>query len=61
MVSNDDSTSGVPAANPGPFVVSHPCTVCNGQGNINGQPVPTCRDTGVEGSSTDEADLGQGT
>lgn len=48
MASNDALNSGVVAANPGPFVVSHPCTVCHGHGDINGQTCPTCRGTGVE-------------
>ena len=42
----DDLKSG--AANPGPFVVSDPCPVCNGQGTISEQPCPTCRGTGVQ-------------
>ena len=42
MASSDDSSGGVGAANPGPFVVSHPCPVCHGQG------CPTCQGTGVE-------------
>ena len=48
MASNDDLKSGLVAANPGPFVVSHPCTACHGHGNIDGQACPTCRGTGVE-------------
>ncbi|RJQ51615.1 MAG: NAD(+)--rifampin ADP-ribosyltransferase [Actinobacteria bacterium] len=48
MASNDNPSSGVPAANPGSFVVSHPCSICHGQGDIDGQPCPTCRGTGVE-------------
>jgi hypothetical protein len=34
--------------NEGPFVVSEPCPVCDGQGTINGGPCPTCRGTGVQ-------------
>ena len=34
MASNDNLHSGVVAANPGPFVVSHPCIVCYGHGDI---------------------------
>ena len=48
MASNDDLNSGLVAANPGPFVVSHPCTACHGNGDINGKACPTCRGTGVE-------------
>ena len=32
MTAIDDPTSGADAANPGPFVVSHPCPVCHGEG-----------------------------
>ena len=42
MASGDDPNGGVGAANPGPFVVSHPCPVCRGQG------CPMCHGTGVE-------------
>jgi rifampin ADP-ribosylating transferase len=35
------------AANPGPFVVSHPCPVCQGQGDIDARACPTCRGSGV--------------
>jgi hypothetical protein len=48
MASNDDLNNGVVAANPGPFAVSHPCTACHGQGDVNEQPCPKCRGTGVE-------------
>ena len=37
----DDLNGGKGAANPGPFVVSHPCPVCRGQG------CSKCRGTGV--------------
>ncbi len=43
----DDSNSG-PAADPVPFVVSHPCPVCRGQGKIDERACPTCHGTGVE-------------
>jgi Rifampin ADP-ribosyl transferase len=36
------------AANPGPFVVSHPCPVCDGQGTVDEQPCPACQGTGVQ-------------
>ena len=48
MASSDDLDGGVGAANPGPFVVSHPCPVCHGQGDFNGQVCPACHGTGVE-------------
>ncbi len=48
MASSDDPSGGVGAADPGPFVVSHPCPVCHGRGDINGQMCPTCHGTGVE-------------
>jgi len=34
--------------NEGPFVVSHPCPACHGQGTINEQPCPRCHGTGVQ-------------
>jgi len=34
-------------ANQAPFVVSHPCPLCHGQGNINGRACTTCHGTGV--------------
>ena len=46
MAAIDDQKSG--AANPGPFIVSQPCRVCNGQGMINEQRCLTCHGTGVQ-------------
>ena len=46
MAAIDEKKSG--ATNPGPFVVSEPCPVCNGQGTINEQPCLTCHGTGVQ-------------
>jgi Rifampin ADP-ribosyl transferase len=34
-------------ANQGLFVVSHPCPLCHGQGNIDGRACTTCHGTGV--------------
>jgi len=48
MASNDDPNSGGPSARSDRFVVSYPCDGCHGQGNISGQPCPTCRGTGAE-------------
>jgi len=48
MASVDDPSGGVVAANPGRFVVSHPCVVCDGQGEANGQACSTCHGTGVQ-------------
>ena len=33
--------------NEGPFVVSEPCPVCQGQGMVNEEPCAKCRGTGV--------------
>lgn len=43
---NDPESSSV-AANPGPFVVSHPCLVCHGEGRIDEQACRECHGTGV--------------
>jgi hypothetical protein len=47
MKSIDNPEGGAAAGNHGPFVVSHPCPVCQGQGNINEQGCGTCHGTGV--------------
>ena len=44
----DDPDHGVTGAGQGPFVVSHPCPACRGQGTTDGQPCPTCHGTGVQ-------------
>lgn len=48
MAANDDMKHGVASPGPGPFVVSHPCPACEGQGIADGQPCPTCHGTGVQ-------------
>ena len=48
MISDDNLNNSVVEPNPGPFVVSHPCTTCNGRGEINGQACHICNGTGVE-------------
>jgi hypothetical protein len=48
MASSDDLKKSEIAANPGPFVVSHPCPACHGQGVIDARACPTCHGTGVE-------------
>jgi rifampin ADP-ribosylating transferase len=48
MASTDDLNRDMLVANPGPFVVSHPCPACHGQGGINEQVCPACHGTGVE-------------
>lgn len=48
MPASNDPNQGAGAVNPGPFVVTHPCPVCDGQGTIDEQPCPACRGTGVE-------------
>jgi hypothetical protein len=47
MTSTDDRNGGAAAAKQGPFVVSHPCPVCHGQGNIGEQACATCHGTGA--------------
>ncbi len=48
MTAIDDPEYGAAGADAGPFVVTHPCPVCAGQGIVDGQPCPTCHGTGVE-------------
>jgi rifampin ADP-ribosylating transferase len=50
MAAIEDLKGGVGdevTTNPGPFVVSHSCPVCHGQGNIDEQACPMCHGTGV--------------
>jgi hypothetical protein len=43
-----DPSHGEPAINPGPFVVSHPCRLCDGKGKTEAeQACPACHATGV--------------
>jgi hypothetical protein len=47
MTSIDDRNRGAVGASQGPFVVAHPCPVCQGQGNVNEQACAACHGTGV--------------
>lgn len=47
MTSSDDRHRAVAPANPGPFVLTDPCPVCDGQGAVDEQPCPACHGTGV--------------
>jgi len=47
MPADDETDHGADATNPGPFVVTHPCPACGGQGAVGDEPCPTCRGTGV--------------
>ena len=47
MAADDDLKRGGPGTDPGPFVVSEPCPVCDGQGSLDEQPCPACHGTGV--------------
>jgi hypothetical protein len=55
VAATDDQKSGT--ANPGPFIVSQPCPVCDGQGMVDEQPCRACHGTGVQrffhGTKTD--------
>jgi len=44
----NDPDRGAAGAKQGPFVVSHPCPVCQGQGVTDEQPCPACHGTGVQ-------------
>ena len=43
-----DLKEGGIAVGQGPFVVTHPCPVCHGQGSLNEEACPACHGTGVE-------------
>ena len=47
MPANEDLTADAVAASPVPFVVTHPCPACDGQGLADGQACPGCQATGV--------------
>ena len=47
MAADDDQKSGDVGAGQGPFVVSHPCPQCRGQGTVDERPCPACHGTGV--------------
>jgi rifampin ADP-ribosylating transferase len=47
MTPIDDAKSAAVTAQRGPFVVSHPCPLCLGQGKIDEQACLTCLGTGV--------------
>jgi rifampin ADP-ribosylating transferase len=47
MASNDDTNGGSAAAGPVPFVVSHPCPACHGQGRVDARACAACHGTGV--------------
>ena len=47
MPADEDRTADAVAASPVPFVVTHPCPACHGQGMADGQACPGCQATGV--------------
>jgi len=47
MTAMDERDDGVARTNPGPFVVSQPCSRCNGQGSIDERTCGKCQGTGV--------------
>ena len=47
MPANEDPTADAVAASPVPFVVTHPCPACQGQGMVDGQACAGCQATGV--------------
>ena len=47
MPANEDLTADAVAAGPVPFVVTHSCPACHGQGMVDGQACLGCQATGV--------------
>ncbi|CAN5268980.1 hypothetical protein BH09GEM1_BH09GEM1_26310 [soil metagenome] len=48
VASSDSLSDDIDVANPGPFVVSHPCSVCHGKGDVGGRSCASCLGTGAE-------------
>lgn len=46
-MSSDDELNGGELAKPVPFVVSHPCQTCQGEGQIEGRTCSPCHGTGA--------------
>ena len=47
MAAADHPNDDLSAADHGPFVVTHPCPACRGQGSAGGRPCLACHGTGV--------------
>ena len=47
MAVRDESENGALGAGQGPFVITHPCPECEGQGAVDERPCPACHGTGV--------------
>lgn len=47
MPNPGDTNPTAGSSNPGPFVVSDPCRMCHGQGQVNGKSCSACRGTCV--------------
>ena len=52
MPANEDLTADAVAVSPVPFVVTHPCTACHGQGMIDGHACPGRYASGVSWFNT---------
>ena len=47
MPADEDLTADAIAASPVPFLVTHPCPACHGQGVVDWHACPACQATGV--------------
>jgi hypothetical protein len=47
MPADEDISADATAASPIPFVMTHPCAACHGQGIVDGEACPGCHATGA--------------